>query len=244
MTSSADNTLRPELLDDPALPLEGRARALEDLERANRWLLGIGACVRTLLPRICSGQRLQTLLDLGSGTGQVSATLRTKARARGVDLRVLGVDRKLSHLLVARSRGSGDVGVVACASSLPFRSKSVDWTFSNLLFHHFSATTNAKIIGEMNRVARESAVVVDLRQSRVGRLLARLMLPILNLGPVARYDGKVSVDQAWRIADVRQLVGPGNIAELSARFPVRFSLVLNRDADLARPVESRIHRRL
>ncbi len=221
--------LLPELLDSPDLPLDETERALDDLERANRWLFGIGASLRTLLPRIALGPGSQVLIDLGTGTGQLSRILRDKALNQGVDLKVIGVDRKLSHLLAARARGNGHRAVVACASLLPFRSDSVEWVYSHLLFHHFSSESNSKILAEMDRVAKRATVVVDLRRSKMGSFLARLFLPLLRLGPVALYDGRLSVDQSWTIDEVRELVGPRAIAELQPRFPVRFSLVLGKE---------------
>jgi SAM-dependent methyltransferase len=223
--------LRQELLDNPSLPLDQTEQALGDLERANRWLFGIGASIRTLLPRIRRGSSRQTLVDLGTGTGQVIRILRRRARHRGIDLRLVGVDRKLSHLLAGRARGSQHPVVVATASCLPFRSNSFDWVFSNLLFHHFSGSENSQIIAEMDRVARQALVVVDLRRSKIGSLLVRLLLPMLRLSPVAIYDGKISVDQAWNLDDVRTLVGPRPFSELTTRFPVRFSLVVDSNPD-------------
>ncbi len=230
--------LRPELLDNSSLPLDQTEKALGDLERANRWLFGIGASVRTLLPRVLRGPTTQTLVDLGTGTGQVSRVLRSRAERRGVELRLVGVDRKLSHLLTGRARGSEHPVVVACASCLPFRSSSVDWVYSNLLFHHFSGRENSQVIAEMDRVALRAVVVVDLRRSKLGSLLVRLLLPVLGLGPVAIYDGKISVDRAWKLDDVRQLVGQRPVSELTTRFPVRFSLVLD-SSDIAQGEEHR-----
>ena len=86
---------------------------------------------------------------------------------------------------------------------------------------------------------RREDCVVDLRQSKIGGLLARWLLPLLRVGPVALYDGKLSVDQAWEIEQVRELVGSQNVAELSPRFPVRFSLVIRPNADLSKREEVR-----
>ena len=226
MTTTSKPALRPEHLDDPDLPLDLTERALSDLERVNRWLFGLGASVRTLIPRIEQGPPRQRLIDLGAGTGQVSRRLREAARRRGVELEVIGVDRKLSHLLAGRRRCPGRSSVVACASSLPFRSGSADWVFSHLLFHHFAQSTNRRILAEMDRVSRRASVVVDLRRSWFGRALANLLLPLMGLGSVALYDGKLSVEQAWDLEEIRPLVDESRIDELRPRFPVRFSLVL------------------
>jgi ubiquinone/menaquinone biosynthesis C-methylase UbiE len=181
---------------------------------------------KTLLPRLLSGPASQSLLDLGTGSGQVPASLARAAARHDIRLLVVGVDRKLSHLVIGRQLNISQLRVVAAAHQLPFRNRSFDWSLSNLFFHHFLAAENLKILGQMRRVSRRGAVVIDLRQSRVGRLVARLMLLLLRVGPVARYDGKLSMDQAWHIREVQGLTSNQSVDELRPRFPFRFSLVL------------------
>ena len=57
----------------------------------------------------------------------------------------------------------------------------------------------------MRRVARAAAVIVDLRRSRLAPLLFRPLAALLRMGPVATYDGLVSLDQAWTAAEVERL---------------------------------------
>lgn len=220
------NGLRPELMDQPSLSAADAERALLDLERVNRWGFGLGPLVRTLLPRLRRGPRRQTLVDLGTGTGQVPATLAARAARHGVRLTVLGVDRKLGHLACGRRRGHRQHRLVADARSLPLADGTVDWTASNLFFHHFDEAENGRILDEMRRVATRGAAVVDLRPSRLAALLVRLLLALLGAGYVARYDGRVSVEQAWEIGRVRRFLASETPAELRRRFPFRFSLLL------------------
>ncbi len=49
---------------------------------------------------------------------------------------------------------------------------------------------------------------------------------ILGVGPVARYDGLVSLEQAWTRTEVGRLTAGLPVIELARRFPFRFSLVL------------------
>ena len=56
-----------------------------------------------------------------------------------------------------------------------------------------------------DEVCRRAALIVDLRQSFMARLLARLLLPLLGAGRVAFHDGKLSADQAWPLARVQEL---------------------------------------
>lgn len=226
--SRAEAALEPELMDRDDLPLAETERALADIGRVHT-VVGIRAIRRTLLPRLAGGRRI--VLDLGTGNGALAARLAGVARRLGIELRTVGVDRKLAHLAIGRRQGFEQRRVVADAAALPFADGCLDAAFSTLLFHHFDGPTNRRILDEMRRVARGVAVVVDLRRSRLGSLLGRVVLFLLGLGPVARYDGRLSLDQAWRLDEVRRLLATGEVAEVRRRWPFRWSLVLEPQAD-------------
>ncbi len=213
-------------MDDPELPLAETERALSDLERVNRWLFGLAAFRRVVLPLALGAERTR-VVDVGTGSGQVAADLARAARRRGVEVRVVGVDRKLSHLVFGRRRGHDQLRVVASADALPFADGAADWVVSNLFFHHFGGAANRRIVGEMTRVGRRGAAVVDLRRSRLAAALFGLAARLLRLGPVAADDGRISVLQSWSVADVSRWRPPG--ADRPKRlFPFRFALVLER----------------
>jgi ubiquinone/menaquinone biosynthesis C-methylase UbiE len=218
--------LQPELMDSPELTAEEAERALLDLERVNRWSLGSLPVARALLPRLDGDRKTHRVLDLGTGSGQIPADLRRAAGKRGCSLEVVGVDRKLGHLLCGRRRGHPQQRVVAEAAALPFASGVFDWALSTLFFHHFDADTNRRILAEMRRVARRGTLVVDLRRSRLGAWLLRPLFRLLGTGPVARHDGLLSFAQAWSRLEVEELVAGETITEHRRRFPFRFSLLL------------------
>lgn len=210
-------------MDRLDLPAAAAERGLLDIARVHR-LTGIGAVARVLLPRLPPGRH--TLLDLGTGAGHVPDRLARAARRRGVELRVVGVDRKLAHLVAGRRFGTRQARVVADAAALPLRDGAVDWSLSTLLFHHFAPDANRRIVAEMRRVAHRGAVVVDLRRSGFARVVSRLVLGLLRLGPVARHDGRVSADQAWSLEEVRRFAAGASGARVERRWPLRFALIL------------------
>lgn len=228
MDSDAASARRPlpELMDDPALGWQETERALDDLDRVTRWSLGARPVLRALLPGILAGPPRQRLLDLGTGSGLVPAALAAAAARRGVELIVVGSDRKLAHLVHGRRRGHRQLRVVAAAQALPFRDDAVDWSLSTLLLHHFDETGNRRVLAEMRRVARRGAAIVDLRPSRLAPRLFRVLAALLGLGPVARYDGLVSLGQAWSESELRRLVAGLPVLELRRRFPFRVSLLI------------------
>lgn len=223
--AAAHPTREPELLDDPDLPYPKAERALAGLARVNRALFGYRALDRTLLSRLLAGPRRQRLLDLGTGTGEAAARLARRAGAGGVEIGVVGVDRKLTHLVVGRRRGHPQRRVVADAGALPFRAAAFDWAASTLFFHHFDGDGNRRIVGEMRRVAGR-ACVIDLRCSPLARLLARALIPLLGVCRITRHDGALSADRGWPLPEVRRFAAVLPVDELRRRFPFRFSLVV------------------
>lgn len=210
-------------MDRADLPLAAVERALHDIGRVHR-AIGIGALRRALLPRLGPGRH--RVLDLGTGSGEVPALLARRAARRAIDLEVVGVDRKLSHLAAGRRLGFAQRRVVADAVALPFRDGSFAWSLSTLFFHHFGAEENRRVLAEMRRVSRRGAVVADLRRSPLATWISRGVLALLRPGPVASHDGRLSIEQAWSLAEVRELVPLQEVEELARRWPFRFSLVL------------------
>jgi SAM-dependent methyltransferase len=218
-------------MDEPHLDWAQNRRALADLDRITRLLLGFGSIQRSVLPRVlAAGARTQLLIDIGTGSGIAAARVAAAAARGGKALRVVGVDRKLTHLVLGRRFGISQLRVVASAEALPFRSGAADWALSTLFWHHFDLAANRAILAEARRVARLGVMVVDLRRSRVAAGLARVLLPAAGAGPIARQDGYVSLACAWSLDEVREAAadatGDWQIAELRRRFPFRFSLVL------------------
>ena len=227
-TPAPEAALPPaEQMDLPGLDWDLNRRALADLDRISVLLLGFWAMQRTALPRLLSaGLPTQILFDLGTGSGLATARLAKAARRHGIALRVVGVDRKLTHLVLGKRAGIAQWRVVADAKALPFRSGSGDWTLSTLFWHHFDRPTNRAVLEESLRVARLGAMVVDLRRSRLAALLARVLLPCAGAGAIAREDGYLSLARAWRLAAIAATTSGLHVEELRRRFPFRFSLIV------------------
>ncbi|HUO86248.1 MAG TPA: methyltransferase domain-containing protein [Thermoanaerobaculia bacterium] len=224
-----------ELLDGDDLDVRAQQAALGELRRVNRWLLGHRSVHRTLLGRLASGPAEQRLLDIGAGGGEVAEGLVRRARVAGRRVRLIGLDRKLGHLLAGGARRRSQLRVVADARHLPLRDGAVDWSLSTLFFHHLDEDGNRRVLAEMRRVARRGAAVVDLRSSPLARRLGPLLIAGLGVGRVTRHDGRLSLARAWSLAAVAGLVAGQPVEELRRRFPFRFSLVLAGGGGASRP---------
>lgn len=226
--------LGAEVLDRSDLPLPDRRRALRDLRRVNLFLLGRRVAVRTLLAHVQGeGRRRVSLLDVAAGAGDVTAALERAARRRGIALETVALDRRLSHLVMGRATGEIGKAVVARAQRLPFRRQAFDWCFSSLFFHHLDVESKRRVSGEMRRVGRRGAMIVDLRPCRWAVALARLLMPLLGIGRIAREDGLVSIRRSSTLEEWSGLLPARQIAEQRRRFPARLSVVLKPAAGAA-----------
>jgi 2-polyprenyl-3-methyl-5-hydroxy-6-metoxy-1,4-benzoquinol methylase len=193
-----------EILDDPLVDPDVMRRSMEDVERANTLFGGKRAAIEELklvLPRTGSAA---SLLDVGTGRGDIPSAAAKVARTMGIELRTLGLDIS-EPLLPAGAARIGSV-VRGDALRLPFATGSVDIVLASQILHHFQAEEATLFIRELDRVARCAVVISDLRRSRLAA--AGLWLGSFPLGfhPVSRHDGVVSVMRGFIAAELSQLV--------------------------------------
>jgi SAM-dependent methyltransferase len=182
-----------EFLDDPAIEPRTRLRSLRDVARANALFGGASAALAEV-QRVASayGAARLTLLDVGTGAGDIAAAARERSRAGGVTLVPLVVDR--AEILLGPARANAGVTpVCADALHLPFDDASVDIVLCSQLLHHFEGDRLLRALREIDRVARLRAIVADLRRSWLAAAgLWAASFP-LRFHPISRHDGVVSV---------------------------------------------------
>jgi hypothetical protein len=193
-----------ELLDDPSLDPELVLRSVRDITRANRAFLGTGAAVAEIARHFAALGPRATLVDVGTGLGDVPLAARRAAAARGITLRTIGIDSGFALLPDARERLSH----VVCASglALPLATGSVDIALCSQTLHHFRGDEASMLLRELDRVARVAVVISDLRRSWVAAGGFWASSFALGFHPVTRHDGVVSVLRGFTEAEMRDTV--------------------------------------
>lgn len=204
-----------ELLDDPAVSPEIMCRSMHDVERANLIFGGKGALLGELEPAIAELGASATLLDVGTGTADISVAARALAERRGVSLRTIGLD--ISEPLVRHHRMRHSSVVRADALRLPFRDRSVDIVICSQVLHHFREPQATMLIGEMNRVARVRVVISDLRRSWVAAGGLWVASFLLGFHSVSRHDGVVSILRGFVPGELAALVASATAQRPSVR---------------------------
>jgi SAM-dependent methyltransferase len=183
-----------ELFDDPGADAATVVASLKDVARANRFFGGEAAAVSRLdeFFRLAPAGAALTLLDVGTGAGDIPRAARRRAERYGIGLRLFGLER---HRAAARlaARDGVIAPLLADAQALPFRSRSVDLILCSQLLHHFQGDAVASAIAELERVARVGVVIADLRPNPMAAMGIWLASYPLRFHPVSRRDGFLSV---------------------------------------------------
>ena len=185
---------------DPAL----QRRSHRDIALANRLFGGIHAVQAELAPWLRKAGQSATLLDVGTGTGDIPERLRRDAAADNVALDVFGLDGRLE--LVKATREFPVAGVLGDALSLPFATRAFDFVVASQVLHHFAHDEAITLVREMHRVAKRRVVIADLRRSWVAVAGLWLVSFPLRFHKVSRHDGVVSILRGFEAPELRDLV--------------------------------------
>jgi hypothetical protein len=195
-----------EILDDPDVDPVVRRQSVRDITRSNRVLGGLRAAaleVRDAL-REFGGRGDVSLLDVGTGLADIPRRATLDAKFNGVVLTTIGVDQAASLLVVARDCLTH--AVCADALALPFRDQSVDIVMCSQVLHHFDVGDAEQLVRELNRVARRTVIVCDLRRSWIAAFGFWAVSFPMRFHRVTRHDGVVSVFRGFTTAELDRIV--------------------------------------
>ena len=200
-----------ELLDDPAADPETVARSLRNVARANRWFGG-AAAVRHGLERVLRGQpagRTLTLLDLGTGAGDLPRRAVRWARRRGYTVRPVGLE--LSRTAAGLAQQAGVPCAVGCAGEPPVRPKSVDIVLVSQVAHHFTPDSTIRLLRTCDQLARVGVVVADLRRARIAPIAFWFGARALRFDTTTVADGMTSLRRGFTAGELRGLLARAGV---------------------------------
>ena len=185
---------------DPGL----QCRSHRDIALSNRLFGGLRA-VRAEVEGMLVAGGVVTLLDVGTGTGDVPGDLNRIARQRGVTLASVGVDGRL-ELVRQGTHARLLAGVCADALHLPFAPRSFDVVVASQLLHHFAMEDAVAVLRELDRVARRRVVISDLRRSWVAVGGLWLVSFPLRFHKVSRHDGVLSILRGFEAPELSAMI--------------------------------------
>jgi SAM-dependent methyltransferase len=184
-----------ELIDGPVDSPAELSQTFDDIALANRLFGGVAAA-RSALRNFPAS----TILDVGTGAGDIPAALDRDARRSGKTLRFTCIDANADVISMAsRAHGSSDrlSFVHADGTRLPFDDGSFDVAMCNLTLHHLDPAAAIVLLRELRRVARLAPVVTDLCRSGVTWLSAFAFSRAFTRNRLTRHDAPMSARRAY-----------------------------------------------
>ena len=200
-----------ELLDDPRADPAQVTESLRNIVRSNRWFGGRSAlrwALGRVLRPVAPGAEL-SLLDVGTGSGDLPRDLAVVARRRGVALRPVGLELNATAARIASMAGVPTI--VGSASELPVRDRSVDIVTMSQLLHHLDEDRAVELLHTATRVARRAVIVADLERSALACAAFRVGALALQFDASTRADGITSIARGFRPAELVALCGEAGI---------------------------------
>jgi hypothetical protein len=218
-----------ELLDDPRADPVAVRTELEDIARLNRLFGGTKAVLDALDPLFGKGKReagrekgvTWTLLDVGTGLGDIPLAAVRLARRHGITLRPIGVE--LNRAAAQAALGSDGAGrltlILADGGALPIRPRSVDIVIASQVLHHLPRDLAVRWIASFSALARRAVVLADLRRSRVAMTALWLASFPLGFGAVTRHDGVLSLRRGYTRGEFNRLLVDAGVPPVARRRP-------------------------
>lgn len=226
----AQRSAQSEILDGRVDTAE-LAKILADLARFNGAMMGHWPVLQWLnrATRGLPPEQPLTLLDIGSGYGDLLRAVRRWANKKGRTMKLIGVDLSPQVVDVARDATAAEDHIEYHGADIfEFTPPaSIDFVTTSLVTHHLSDAMIVRFLRWMETHGRRGWVIYDLQRSLVPFYFIALAGLLLRLHPVVTYDGRISVARSLTRAEWWRRIAEAGIPadEIDLRwFMFRFAI--------------------
>lgn len=150
-----------------------------------------------------------TMLDVGTGLGDLPLDAVKWGAGRGIRLVPFGLERSRPAAMLARDAGLPMI--LGCAGALPIKHRSVDIVVLSQVAHHMHCDAVMRMARELTMVARVGVVLADLRRSRLAMIGFWFGSRMLRFDPATRADGLTSVRRSYTRMELKTLLSRAGI---------------------------------
>jgi SAM-dependent methyltransferase len=222
-----------EMMDLPGNPKELLVEDLRNLRGINRYLGGYRGIMKVLKGMVRKdGMSRFSLLDVGTGSGDIPRVIVRWARNQGVAARVVALEPEpvTAEEAAHQTRHWPEITVIrGDGMAPPFQAASFDFVLSSQMLHHFSEEKIIVLLKAWSGLARKAIFVSDLVRDPLAYYGIRLITHLFTRNQMTRFDGPLSVRRAltlneWRALFREAAVGPFQIVPI---FPYRLMTVIS-----------------
>jgi 2-polyprenyl-3-methyl-5-hydroxy-6-metoxy-1,4-benzoquinol methylase len=200
-----------EIMDSPLCDPAMLTRTYRDFRVVNAVVSGWRHIYRTSIRPALSTTTDTTLLDVGSGGGDLSRSLARWAARDGLRLTVTGIDpdARAHDFATGRPAVAGLSFRRALSSELVAESARFDFVISNHVLHHLRAAELTGLLVDSQALARRRVVHADLERSTWAYLGFGLATRPFFRHSYIRPDGLTSIRRSYTASELRAAVPAG-----------------------------------
>jgi SAM-dependent methyltransferase len=228
-----------ELMDSQDTDFATFRACLVDLAKVNRLTLAYRPTMRFFADLVASGRlprdRPVTVVDVGSGYGDMLRTIDRWGAQRGLNFNLIGVDLNQWSTWSATEATPADRPVrFVTANVFDFRPPGgIDIVISSLFTHHLDDASLIRFVSWMEATVATAWFVNDLHRHPIPYHVFRVTSRLLRYHHFIQHDGPVSIARAfdpydWRLVLTAAGLAPG-AAQPTWRFPFRLCVARVKD---------------
>ena len=220
-----------ELMDSDTTDFATFRACLVDLAKVNRLTLAYRPTMRFFAQLAAAGRlprdRAVTIVDVGSGYGDMLRKIDRWGAQRGLKLDLIGVDLNPWSAKAATEATPADRPIrYVTANVFDFRPPGgIDIVISSLLTHHLDDAALVRFVAWMEATATIGWFVNDLHRHPIPYHAFRVASRALRYHHFVQHDGPISIARAFDSRDWRRVLAAAGLAPSAAQvewlFPFR-----------------------
>lgn len=191
----------PEVMDDLTLGGAEMEQTLKELDFINRWLGGNQLSVQGLHALWPRERDSLSLLDLGTGSGDLILQMQASARLKDRRLLATGLDANPHIVEMARRHCADQPDIrhtVGDVLDPAFRHQQADIVHASLFLHHFNETELIDILTAAHEIADVGLIINDLHRHPLAFQSIRILTRLFSKSPMVQHDAPLSVARGFR----------------------------------------------
>lgn len=189
-----------EIMDDPNCDRETLYNTYDQFKTVNK-LLGRWDHIykNWIRPVIQSLDGKATILDIGSGGGDIILLLHLYTRRDGFDIRYTGVDPdpRALHYTNQKPCPEGIQFLSSTSSELVEENRTFDIVISNHLLHHLNTDELLAVCNDASILSNQLVLFNDIERSDIAFMFFRLLAPLLFRNSFISADGITSIKRSY-----------------------------------------------
>ncbi len=213
-----------EWMETEAVEAGDFARCLGDLATVNRLTLAHGPTLRWLA-RAVGPAKVFSVLDIGSGEGDMLRAIWRWAARHGKRVELEGIDLDPSSELAARAQTPADMAIGYRTGDVfdLVAERRPNFVISSLVAHHMTDEQIVPFLQWMEATATRGWFVNDLHRSAVAYYGFRTLASVAGWHRFVQHDGPLSIARAFRREDWERLLAEAGLAaDIRWEMPFRY----------------------